>query len=311
MADVFLGALAYELGEQRPLQCLKLDGREDVLAVLLRDGLRDYCQSTEPRTMLGARTFAKTLAAWDQDPTEINLILYCSESMSFNDQAGTEFHRLCNERGLGKVPIVGLSLSSCANLVPALRFALAQIRSEGLNNVAIVAADKSSDANRIARMDVAILSDGASSCIISSREDGMSFRIRGFSQAADHLLRDLDYDVYRPRSLVMTAGGVRRAVRGALADAGVSESAVRHLLCSTLRMEAIRFFSKQCHIDIDNTFTGNLAGISHVHSSDFIINLVESAPWRAGRGLGAGDPFLSLLVGPYNWGAVVTEAVFD
>jgi len=305
---MYLTALAYELGESHPATELRESVDGEILESLLDDGIVNFRRSRVSRSLLSAHSFARTLDAWQGDPDTLDLILYCSETMSPDVRAGPEFHHFCNGRGLSKTPIVGLSLSRCGNLMPALRFARSQIRGEGLRNVAIVTADTGVDSRRVAQMNLAILSDGAASCIVTGNPQGAEFRLLGMAQTSDHEVLELDIGTHRLQLLQIIANGIRRAKRAALADAGLESAAVGHLYCATMRLGAVKFMAQLCGIKPSNTFDGCVAATSHVFSADLIVNLIESGDWRAAQGLTA-KPFLALLMGTNTWGALVAESV--
>ncbi len=305
-ADVFMSGLAFELGERESLACLLTDDNHEMIDALRDNGVRFFRQSAKTPMELGGLSLQRTMVSSGCDPSEIDLLLYCSESRE--RPPARDFQVLCGESGLSKVPIVNVSMSGCANFLPALRFARGLILTEGLRRVAIVTADKFVGESRITELGIAVLSDGAASCILSAESRPGAVRVLGLGHVANQDLRQLDYGVNRPRILMAIAGGVRRAQRQALREAGIDAQDVESMICTTLRHDSTRFFAHQCGFPIENVFTQTLADISHAFSADLVINLLEGRSWMADKGC-LGRPFLALALGPFTWGAFIGQHV--
>jgi len=303
--DVCLAGLAYELGDQRPVAELRGASDPVALDLLCANGIRHYRRSEQPAGRLAAASLVKSIALWGGDPRDIDLVLYCSESLGPVEKASIRFGALCRDYGLGDVPVVGVSLSGCANLIPGLRYARALLRAEGLRNVAVVTADTCLDeSRRIADWDLAVLSDGAASCIVSTEPSAPGVRLLGVGHAANPRLRDLDRRGQRPRILLMIANGVRRALEAALQDAAVDLAAIGRLVSTNTRRDAMEFFARHVGLGAAAAFTGTLDGVSHCYSSDVLINILASAGAAPGPG-----PFAALSLGPDSWGALVLQDV--
>jgi 3-oxoacyl-[acyl-carrier-protein] synthase-3 len=304
-AAIHLAGLAFELGAAAPINGLSIPGQGVVLADLKSQGFRDYRRSEVSTGELAMRSLEKTLALWTGDINQIDLILYCSNSFSPDDKQCIA--DLCGRHSLAKAPVLTLGFSGCANLMPALTLARAMIRSEGLRNVAVVTADRAAqDKDRIAMMDFAILADGAASCIVSAEPRGDGFALLGLNVQNDNRLRRLDYAGQKSRALLMTVQGMRAAARHALAEASLEAGSLSHVIMANIRKDSQEFFAQQCGLRQEAVFQETLPTVSHCYAADPIINLVESAAWRARDGH-ARDPILVMGLSPYKWGAFVAQ----
>ncbi|MGA0602800.1 hypothetical protein ACO2Q3_18980 [Caulobacter sp. KR2-114] len=305
---MYLAEPGFELGELRDVDELKQYGRAAVLDELIADGVKSFRKSEISRGELAARAFANALQSWGGDPRTIDLIILASESILPGENAGSEFYDFCSSRGLGKVPVMGVALGECANLAAALRIARSILVHEPIRHIALVTVDVAHDHERIAQLEIGVLSDAAAACIVGASPAGAKYRLCGLSQTANNSLLRVISDE-GGKAMLLTAAGVRGAVRAALKEAGAAAPELGGLVCTTLRTSALRFYAQVCGLDLASTFAETVPSIGHAFASDMLINLRESSEWRRSRGIKAGTPLLSLILGPHTWGAAVIEVL--
>lgn len=306
MSGLWIGGIGYALGERHAVAGLD-DGRNgDTLQRLTQNGVTSYRRSLAGVDRMAEQALSQALAAWGGDPADIDLVLVCSEGFNQPDGEGGDIVRAIGRTGLSKAPIVGVTLSGCANLAPALRFARG-LFSEGVRHVALVAADRCPDSrSRITDWDLAVLSDGAAACIVSPTPQNAEYRVLGLGHIADPTITALDPVAARPRILFRIATGVQRALAAARADAAADFGPLSSLLITNTRQDAMRFFASHCGLADGGVYLDGLDDAGHCFSADLLISLKRSADWRAAQG---GGPFLGLSLGPAAWGALLLETV--
>jgi len=153
-------------------------------------------------------------------------------------------------------------------------------------------------ASRVVAPSVAVLSDGAASCL--ARPGAGLVAVESVAQASNHRLRALNPDVDGIRTLRITAKGVALAAQRALQAAGRSAADVEALLLPNYNGAAQALFAQQCGIELSRVRTPTLAEQAHLFAGDMLTGL----PLVAAE-LDSGAVVLAIAAGTCTWAGAV------
>jgi 3-oxoacyl-[acyl-carrier-protein] synthase-3 len=300
---VYLDAIAYSVGAAEAISTLE-PMRTDaaLLELLYANGLRDYRRAAADPPALAAAALAGTLRRSGLHPRQIDAVVWSSTSFQERPWYTTDVSATLGELGLATATPYGVTLSECGNLAAGLRIAAGLIAT-GCRHVLFTTADCCpSPHQRLVQPSVAVLSDGAASCLLTTEPRG--FELMSLTQCTNHRARPAPGSVDAVRLMRHNAEGVRRASRGALESAGMTSDAVAQMIPNNLSRTVLELFAAQAGIPLERVFTGNVLGNSHVFAADGLINLASSSA-------GAGEARLLVTNGTCNWGAAVVRATAD
>jgi 3-oxoacyl-[acyl-carrier-protein] synthase-3 len=275
-----------------------IPNREETIRELTLHGLDRFRSSGSSAGDMAVRSLEQTLSAWGGHPRDIDALIYCSNAFTLDD--ATMLSRFIAANDLDKASVMTLGFGGCANLLPAMQLARALIRGGEAEHVAIVTADRASgDVDRVALMDLGILSDGAASCVMSAYpSETAGFELLGLGLRSSNRLRG---DMPRARAFTARVQGVRGAATDALDEAGLTAATIGGVLMANIRRDLQLFFAKQCGICSESLFLDSLGPVSHCFSADPLINLsLFFARFEAAT---TASPVLALCLSPYKWGA--------
>ncbi|WP_428262073.1 3-oxoacyl-[acyl-carrier-protein] synthase III C-terminal domain-containing protein [Haliangium sp.] len=306
MSNIYLSGLAYELGEERaPITDLpELIADEDACDLLLALGLDEYVFSSRTPPQLAQASLDKTLAQVQVDRTDIDVLLYASSSLWDRAFYTKEIGALCCALDLPHAMAIGVHLAECGNLASALRVAAGMVRSGDADNVLLVTADQPApDSKRLVDPVLSVLSDGAASCLVSSRRG--DYELVGLRQGARQDLWNLDLNAESVKRMRSFTQGLGKTALEVLAAAEMTAEDVDCLICNNYTFSVLRAFADRVKIPTARLFTDNVAQTAHVFSADNLINLVAA---RASGRIEPNQRVMALSTGQCSWSASLLRA---
>lgn len=301
-ASVYLSAVAFELGEARPLADLAPFMTSETFETLRTGGGRDYRRADRSAPELAGLALSASLAKMDASAASPDLILYCT-SQGVGPGESEALSAMLRDIGVLDAPICGVSLAGCAGVVAAIRLGRALLRTGEARRIAIVASEVCpTPASRLPLGAAAAMSDGAASCILST--DPGDYEVLAIGQAANQRLRGSNPHTGAMLQLMLWGRGVRQAYLAAAADLGVEAVPAHSIVATNLSQESMLFLARQCGLQPEDVFLDSLPELSHVMGADPLINLTMSGTWRHRRAAPRA-PFLVLALSPYAWGCLV------
>lgn len=300
--DITLGAISCAVGEERSIAELPELSRDPARLARFRSmGMDRYRASDESASDLAFRSIRNTLEAAGGIP--VGALILCSEtpgtSGRFNDIA-----KHCARYGLASAVPLGISLSSSGNFASGLQVAVALLRTGCYTDIVLATTDCAAgkERNRLMEPGVGIVSDGAASCLLSSRV-ALEYRVHGVDLLANNRMSafspESDYLAYSLESYKGRKEIFDHAFRGA---PGLSPRDIRWLIANNYGLNTHKGFSSESGLPMERVFRDNVAALGHVSSADTLINLKDCS----GR-LGAGEQVLLLSTGPNSWGIARLE----
>jgi 3-oxoacyl-[acyl-carrier-protein] synthase III len=296
LTGVYLHSIGSALGDARPISSIApIAGDSDLLDFLHANGLRDYRHADRDPPELAAEAMRETLRLSGLDPRQIGAVVWSSTSFQQRSWYTDDVSRQLGALGLWTAIPVGVTLSECGNLAAALQVATGLV-ADGHRHVLVVVADRCpSPDQRLVAPSLAVLSDGAASCIVSAEPGGFEFLAA--AQYANHRARPGE----TAQSMLVirqNAEGMRRAVAAALGKTSIAPDDVGTMLTNNLAISILELFATQAGIPFERMFTGNISSHGHVYAADVLLNL-------AGCSAKKGSSVLLATNGTCNWAAIV------
>ncbi|MET7680648.1 3-oxoacyl-ACP synthase [Streptomyces sp. NPDC005423] len=224
---------------------------------------------------LAVRTGRLTLRAAAVEPAEVDALVLCSTAFPAEvDAHGELIASVLRGLGIDSVPVTGITLNRCANLLAGLRVAAAMVAGGRHRNVLVITADRVAvESARIT--DFALFSDGAASCLITRRSDGApeSYEWVGDAHAQDSATLGPGHEI--------SADLARLANKRLLAETGIGVEAVDGLLHNNIYLPIVTMKEVQAGFGQAQLDTANIARVGHCFAADPLINLVDR--WSAGN----------------------------
>lgn len=313
---VRLGSLAWALGDIVPIESILDDAAPaDLLDRLVKNGFRACSVADEPATKLGARSVAATLACDGIDASEVDAVIYSSGSFGRDESAAPvpETRRrwavrdavtidVLEPNGLLNCPLFGgIWLAGSGNLACIWRLARSLVLVHGYRTVLCVTADaipRGRTQYRAMRDGIAVLGDGAASCIVSSDGPG-PFVLEGVGQTASPRLSGLG-SRHALQKRVEIMSGIRTAAKRLYETTATDADAYRWLVTNNYASSTRNEFAQIVGIGTERAYEGSVARVGHALAADPLINLGEL---EAASPLDPDQRVLLLATGPLTWGA--------
>lgn len=275
----------------------------------LKSGFKNYCQSSLNPIELAAKSIEKTLLATKIDPLLIDYVLYCSE---YNPDLNSHktLHLECARLGLDNAYPICVAFTGCGNVAAGIQLAESLLNSNRSNNILVVASDFTAiESRRFVPPSIALMSDGASSCIISKHrpeKQSTLFVTHGTMLHQQHKLASLDPVADFIKYNMDSFKEHKIAAQRFYTACKISPNDVKSLITQNLGLSSLDIFCSEFDIPVEKNFRSNLPRIGHVGSADNFINLCDYATQNKIR---SGDLFMLLATGPYTWGLSLFKAV--
>jgi 3-oxoacyl-[acyl-carrier-protein] synthase-3 len=297
MVEFGLGAFAACTGTATPLgEVAGLD--PDAREVLAAGGMRSVLVATRTPVEMAVASLEATLGSAGADPGDIAAVVWSTTSFTERSWYTDDVSHALMGLGLGQTDVIGVTLGECGNLGPALRTCRALVAESGRPVLLVCSDAVRAGASRVVAPTVAVLSDGAASCVV--RPGPATVAVESVAQASNHRLRALDPRADGVRTLRITARGVALAAQRALDAAGRTPAEVTALLLPNYNQSAQALFAQQCGIELGRVRTPTLASQAHLFAGDLLTGL----PLVAAE-LDHGDVVLAIAAGTCTWAGAV------
>lgn len=272
-------------------------------------GFERYLRCRESPAEMASKAIRDTLGKTDLAPGEIDILLYASE-YAHDESEGAWIHALCLDNGLVNAFPIGIRLNFCGNLGSCFRIANQMLSAGSARNIIIVTADSTTESgpdSRLLEPFVAVTSDGAASCIISTR--GLSpLRLTGTHEHVDHAMSRMDVASLRNGSMVNkpeffhysldSYRGRKKTFQDYYRRSGLSSEDISFLITNNYGVNTLAGFASEAGLGIKQVFGRRTSEVGHVQSADSLLNLEDLVSSGALR---VGDRILMLSTGPYSW----------
>lgn len=303
-SNVYLTALSYELGDLAPMTRIdELRSDSAVLETFSALGLRRYARSDLEPYELARDSARRTLELWGKDASDIDAIIYATNTFGDLRHHRDDLRRLCCALGTDRAYVAGVFGWECSNLYVALQSAMDRLALGRASHVLVISTDKGLPGeSRVLPPNLSLLSDGACSCIVTNvlPERG------GFSVLSSHSWSDPRlWEFGQPSDIAefyRSVEGVKHTAASALQAAAVAPREVDVMVTNNYNASIMRTYALQAEVALDKVFFGNLARFAHAYAADPLINIADVAATGFSR---SGACCLLVFSGPVSWGAAV------
>ncbi|MFF1357754.1 hypothetical protein [Streptomyces sp. NPDC058297] len=250
---------------------------------------------------VGAAT--QTLEAARVAATDVDLIVYASESTDSRVDLSRDPNRFAEAIGAPHVHLVGATANVCANFGAALRIARDAIRTGDAENVLVVTTDVWDDRSRLVDAGTCLMSDAAASVMVSAARPDDGWLIGGVFSAVDHTMHSVDPAQDTIAMVRGTAGGMRRAADGFFAMEGHRREDYPFVVAGNVGTTVLRVLAASAQLDLGRVFA-RTAENGHCFAADVIVNMTaiqDTVP--------AGTKVLGLSTGHNYWICVDFERI--
>lgn len=319
-STVRLGSLAWALGEIVPIESILDDAAPaDLLDRLVKNGFRTCSVADEPPTKLGARSVAATLARAGIDAAQVDAVIYSTVSFGRDETEAplpeprrrwrvrdAVIDHILKPNGLLHCRLFGgIWLAGSGNLASIWRLARSLILVQGYRTVLCVTADavpRGRTQFRAMRDGIAVVGDGAASCIVSSAGPG-PYVLEGLGQAVSPRISGLGAR-HALQKRVEIMFGIRTAAKRLYEATDTDAHAYRWLITNNYAEATRNEFAQITGIGTERAYDGSVARVGHALAADPLINLAEL---DATSPLDPGERVLLLATGPLTWGAAAVR----
>jgi 3-oxoacyl-[acyl-carrier-protein] synthase III len=299
-------ALAYEIGELHPIHvAARKPSDEDAINTLKAIGHETFSRATVHVADLAAASMRKTLQRGDIAPRDVDAVVFGSESLwdvspaHQHDLFGfrNDMYAAISSAGVLNAYAVGCNFTCCANSVNAISLAADMVRSGEYQNVLVVIADRHpEERSRIMLPAVAILGDGAASCLVTSRP-APGFAIEHIVKQANMQAWNLDVERDFAQFLVLMAQALKKLGARMVERSGRSATAYQYLLTNNYSRSALRVFCHQLGYEQGSVYVKNIPRLGHAYACDLLMNLHDV---DAQGSLQPGARLMALATGPVS-----------
>lgn len=294
-----LSAPAWAFGDRRvwkagtPAEQQRLD----------HENLSGYFHSELPPWQLAVGAATQTLETAGVTATDVDLIVYASESTDSRVDLSRDPNRFAEAVGAPHVPLVGATANVCANFGTALRLARDTVAVGDAQRVLVVTTDVWDDRSRLVDAGTCLMSDAAASVMVTAQRPADGWLIGGIRAAVDHTMHSVDPAVDTIAMVRGTAGGMRRAADGFFAMEGHRREDYPLVVAGNVGTTVLRVLAASAELDLGRVFA-QTAQNGHCFAADVVVNLAavqDTVP--------AGTRVLGLSTGHNHWICVDFERI--
>jgi 3-oxoacyl-[acyl-carrier-protein] synthase-3 len=272
-AGVVLRAPRYVLGE-KPVDHTEIEGFDDFVDErrMLPDaqmwGWGAVHRTALDKAELAVRSGRETLRAAGVKPDEVDALVLCSTTFPSEVAAHAELIGSVL-RGLElDVPVTGITLNRCANLLAGLQTAATMVAARRHRTVLVITTDQvAAESERLT--DFALFSDGAASCLVSRESDGAP---ESYHWVADSYAQNPDA---LGRGNEISADLAKTANQRLFAAAGITVEEIDGLLHNNIYLPIVTMKELQAGFAQAQLDTSNVTRVGHCFAADPLLNLVD------------------------------------
>lgn len=272
-----IAAISYYLGSLKPIDELDfLRENPERLQLYKVGGFEQYAESDLPMRELAYKSAAQTLSACGINPADIGICVYVAESFDRDEPVSSaDVNRLLVQLGLHRAVPIHVSIANCANIMAALRVAVAMIRCDEARHVLVVSVDKASRrcGGRKMFQEMSVKSDVSVSCVVSGPGVG-PYGVLYLNQHNDAGLMDgsitdaASYSMPKLKSIRTAANAAREAL--ALGPRDFSR-----IVTNNYSREVTKMFVELCGFPAALGCFDNIPRFAHAVAGDVLINLQD------------------------------------
>jgi 3-oxoacyl-[acyl-carrier-protein] synthase III len=304
--DIYISGFSYEVGENEySIERLRtFRNYPEQLSKFKDAGFSKFRTSNNTIFSLAEKAIKKLFEKIDTRPDDIDAIIFSTSSLGAIDNiSNTKLCEFLLKNHLNNAfPLVS-SFSFCGNFLTSIQKGFNYIKSDEYNNILVVTTDViSPESTRIAPPDIAIGSDGAAACLLSSKKKS-PFKVKKIVQTVDVSSGMLDPD----KDFLKYTNAVGKSIRSIstkiFSENDESRTKIRQVFTNNYGRNICKSYLKLINIDTEKVYLENIERFGHVCASDICINLCDYV--ESENNLNDGQELFVLSTGPFMWGGML------
>lgn len=301
--QVYIGSISYQIGNVTAIEDIE-DIDHSIKKGMRIAGLESI--SVEPNRdllKLAENAIRKTMELSKIKAEDIDIVIFSTASYwKINQLTPEAIGQMLVENGLKSSELFMCSILSCVNSAVAIRSARNFILSENVENVLVVNVDVAAPGDRLVYGNTSLLSDAASSCVVSTLKS--EFELLAVSRKDAHSL----YEVTQNREVHLVAKinrmfeEIKASVDVFLDSNQINRSDINVFIANNYSKFISKYTIEQLELQHTKTYVHNIERLGHAFSADNIINLCDM---NASGKLLDGDVILTLATGLQNFGTML------
>ena len=301
MTEVYVVSPTYRVGEAVPTTPESISASAAATDELRREGFTSYRRADAPTWQMAAwatHPVLERLSAAGLDPARY---VYSTEKV-FGEHSASVLARYLAAIGEEAAPCLMVGGYSCADFVAGLEVA-EMMCARGGSPVVLVTTDALEAGRSRVYRDLAVVSDGAAACALTSQPVGPSFQV-----LATALRNSATIDGTGSSLTDLRASGrqVRAVTDQALAEAAIRRADVGYVVVDNLRAGSQQFTAMAAGFRDPTRVVSADASFGHCHAADPLIALAQL---RDRGALRDGDHVLVVATGGRSWTAAALRYV--
>jgi len=305
----YLHNVYYELGEVDSIESLPDIEEDEFLQEILVDngnGFKNYLFYENTALEFTESILKKFIHEQEIDPLEIDLIIFASDSFTNIPNRMVKIGGLLNELNFSNAYPLLMGMSECSNLQMALSMANAYASQRIYNKILVVALDLVSSVSplsRIVQPGIAVMSDAASCCLVSSELQGDGWEILSTSQKTHPLI--LERKLNRKEDLALRVQSHKDLFDALfLDDNTITRNDIIKVFSSNFLPSVLSVILSNCGFKNDQLFLDNIPKFGHCLVSDCLINLKD---YQELEPFNDKDKVILYGEGTSQWGSILLE----
>jgi 3-oxoacyl-[acyl-carrier-protein] synthase III len=267
----YIHGIEYAAGEKSPIETIEsLRANQTYLDRFHKNGVKFYRKSAVSHIDLTVASVEKTLAAAGMDRSDLDAVIFASDTVHYNPAYLKEVGLLPGKLGIKDTFLYGVYLNACSNVNSAIELAQGLMLLKGFENILIITADIAGRDGRILPGGIAVLSDGAASFILSISNGPL--RIVSLSNASNSVLFAIDAEKNQFGYIAGMIDCIKNLLKKTYLGSGVGPDDVGMMLTNNYSRSIFASFGAIAELPGEKVFTENLEDFAHCYSADIWIN---------------------------------------
>lgn len=239
---------------------------------LRMEKLSGFYRAEQTPWELAAASAADSLRQAGLKPTDIDLILYSSESIDRRVDIRRDPDRFAELIGASYTPLMLVTANVCANMASMLRIARNAVLVGDAATILVVTTDTWGTGSRLIDAGTCLMSDAASSLIVSALRPRQGWRIGPIAQSVDHTLHSMDAATNTMCMLQGHVGGMQRLAEQTFNGANPFREEYRTIVGNNIGTTIQRVLLRAADMDEACLYTQTETD-GHCFSADVTVNL--------------------------------------
>lgn len=306
----YLCGVAYRVGPAADIEGLFSEASKDGgtgIEFFRARGLRQYRAQAESTAAMCGVVVRECLRKAALSGVQIGAVIVDVDNWHCTPEDRVQMFESLHAAGIGRVPIVGLSLQTCSGCMAAIQIADRLVRTDpdGRPVLILLCGRAAPGGSRIDLRRATILSDGVSACVVSGKPGSFAV-LACTSQTNLEMVRTGTVGEKAAISLVRGYGDIAAVAKGLYGQTGVSPAEINGLFVTNGNLMYGSFAARAAGVSTERTYSDNIGVFGHVFSCDHLINIVTYGETKT---FSQGEKYMLIGWSPYVFSGAILSYV--